>query len=197
MATRTILLVEGRDEWRAWLEKHHDTEREVWLVFFKPHVGRTGVLYEDAVDEALCVGWVDSLVRRIDDETYARKFTPRKETSHWSVLNRKRVAKLVREGRMTPAGMAKITFPLPGTEGRAVDKLASHSDARHEEELAPKMERALRANSPAWRNFRKLAPSYRRTYVGWVMSAKREETRERRFRELLGVLARGEKLGMK
>ena len=197
MAKRKMLLVIGREEWRAWLEKHHESETEVWLVFFKSHTGRPGIAYEDAVEEALCVGWVDSLVRRIDDERYGRKFTPRRKTSKWSALNLRRVAKLLREGRMTPAGMAKITSPLPDADRRAPEPQPLSHGARRQEKLAPKMERTLRANSTASRNFWKLAPSYRRTYVRWVMSAKREETRERRFRELLGVLARGEKLGMK
>jgi uncharacterized protein YdeI (YjbR/CyaY-like superfamily) len=197
MAKRTMLLVIGRDEWRAWLEENHDTQTEVWLVFLKRHTGRRSIAYEDAVEEALCVGWVDSLVRRIDDETYARKFTPRRMTSKWSALNLRRVAKLVPDGRMTPAGMAKITSPLPDADRRAPEPQPLSHGGRRQEKLAPKMERMLRANSTASRNFRKLAPSYRRTYVRWVMSAKREETRERRFRELLDVLSRGEKLGMK
>lgn len=197
MAERRMLLVAGRDEWHAWLAKHHQTESEVWLVFFKTRVGRRGIPYEDAVEEALCFGWIDSLVKRLDDEAYARKFTPRTDARRWSDSNRRRVAKLVREGKMTPAGMAKVGFDLAGAEGHEADTGRDRDGSPREGRLTPKMERALRASPAASQNFRKLAPSYRRLYVGWVMSAKREETRERRFLELLGVLARGEKLGMK
>jgi uncharacterized protein YdeI (YjbR/CyaY-like superfamily) len=197
MAKRRMLLVTGRDEWHAWLAKHQHTESEVWLVFFKTRAGRRGIPYEDAVEEALCFGWIDSLVRRLDDDTYARKFTPRTDASRWSDSNRRRVAKLVREGKMTPAGMAKVGFALAGAEGREARAERARNGSPREGRLTPKMKRTLRANSTASQNFRKLAPSYRRLYVGWVMSAKREETRERRFLELVGLLARGEKLGMK
>ena len=197
MGKRTMLHVTRRDEWRAWLEKHHESETEVWLVFFKTHTGRPYIAYEEAVEEALCFGWIDSIIRRLDDERYARKFTPRKKRSKWSALNRRRVAKLVREGRVTRAGIAKITFPLADGKSQDSDADPSGDGHRREERLSPKMERTLRANAKALENYRKLAPSYRRNYIGWVMSAKKEVTRERRFLELLGVLDRGEKLGMK
>jgi uncharacterized protein YdeI (YjbR/CyaY-like superfamily) len=101
-----MLYVTTRDEWRAWLAEHHDTEREVWLVSYKKHTGRPQIPYDDAVEEALCFGWIDSLVKTIDDERFAQKFTPRKEKSNWSESNKRRVRKLVREGRMTEAGLA-------------------------------------------------------------------------------------------
>jgi uncharacterized protein YdeI (YjbR/CyaY-like superfamily) len=102
----TMLYVTTRDEWRAWLAEHHDTEKEVWLVSYKKHTGRPQIPYDDAVEEALCFGWIDSLVKTIDDERFAQKFTPRKEKSNWSESNKGRVRKLVREGRMTEAGLA-------------------------------------------------------------------------------------------
>ena len=106
---RSIDLLEAADaaEWRAWLAEHHAEVPEIWLVFFKKGTGRTGVEYEAALDEALCFGWIDSLVRRVDDERYARKFSPRKAKSNWSATNRKSFARLVSAGRMTAAGHAK------------------------------------------------------------------------------------------
>jgi uncharacterized protein YdeI (YjbR/CyaY-like superfamily) len=96
-----------REEWRAWLAEHHDREAAIWLVFWKKHTGRPCVSYQDAVDEALCFGWIDTLVRRLDDDRYAQKFMPRKPKSNWTEANRRIFARLVREGRMTPAGLAK------------------------------------------------------------------------------------------
>ncbi len=102
-----------RHDWRAWLEENHHRETEIWLVFYKSHTGHPCVSYEDAVEEALCFGWIDSLVKRIDDDRYAQKFSPRKPGSKWSVSNRRRMAKLIREGRMTPAGLATVTYSNP------------------------------------------------------------------------------------
>src|SRR5213075_2717902 len=96
--SRKTLDVHSRAQWRAWLEKHHDSESEVWLVFYKLHTGRKSPPYEDAVEEALCFGWVDSLVRRLDDDRFARKFTPRKPDSKWSSINRRRYADLQARG---------------------------------------------------------------------------------------------------
>ncbi|MBZ5588854.1 MAG: YdeI/OmpD-associated family protein [Acidobacteriia bacterium] len=186
------LHVTNRAAWRAWLERHHQSETEVWLVFFKAHTGRPRVAYEDAVEEALCFGWVDSLVKRLDDDRYVQKFTPRKPGSTWSESNRKRIAKLIREGRMTPAGVAKVTFPLPeGIEQQSPER------PRHEPELPPDLLRVLKDNEPAWKTFRGLAPSYRRNYLGWIMDAKKDETRRRRLAEALSLLAEGKKLGLK
>ncbi|HEY6324787.1 MAG TPA: hypothetical protein VJA16_24840 [Thermoanaerobaculia bacterium] len=101
------LEVTSSREWRAWLAEHHDREAGIWLVFWKKHTGKTSVSYQDAVDEALCFGWIDTLVRRLDDDRYAQKFTPRKPKSNWTEANRRIFARLVEEGRMTAAGLAK------------------------------------------------------------------------------------------
>ena len=98
----------SREEWRAWLEKNHSTKSEIWLLFYKQHTGKPCVSYDDALDEALCFGWVDSIVKRVDDERYLRKFTPRKNGSIWSEANKKRAERLIREGRMTQAGLARV-----------------------------------------------------------------------------------------
>jgi uncharacterized protein YdeI (YjbR/CyaY-like superfamily) len=111
-----LLHVTSRDAWRAWLARHHDTKTEIWLVFHKKHTGQPGVAYGDAVEEALCFGWIDSIVRRLDEDRYAQKFTPRKPKSNWSDSNLRRFARMVGEGRMTAAGLAKGP---PGSTGAA------------------------------------------------------------------------------
>lgn len=186
------LYVTDRDAWRAWLAKNHDTQAQVWLIYYKKHTGQPRIPYEDAVEEALCFGWIDSLVQRIDHERYAQKFTPRKVTSRWSELNKRRVKKMIREGTMTPAGLAKIPeYVLQGEVDSAMER----------PKKAPGLPRpialAIRGNRRAWDNFNHLAPSYRRNYVAWITAAKRDETRERRIKEAIGLLARGRKLGMK
>jgi uncharacterized protein YdeI (YjbR/CyaY-like superfamily) len=192
--TARMLHVTSRAAWRAWLERHHEDETEVWLVFFKAHTGKPRIAYEDAVEEALCVGWVDSLVRRLDDERYAQKFTPRKAGSTWSPSNRRRVAKLVRGSRMTPAGMATVTFQISEIPEEEPERLLPSGT---EPELPPGLMRILKTNARAWKTFSSLAPSYRRNYVRWITQAKKEETRRRRLAEAIGLLAEGKKLGLK
>jgi uncharacterized protein YdeI (YjbR/CyaY-like superfamily) len=111
--TQTLYVL-NRDEWRHWLAKHHQTEREVWLRFYKKGSGKTGVTYDAAVEEALCFGWIDSLVQRIDDACYAQKFTPRKPNSVWSTSNKLRARQMIREGKMVEAG--RLTLPTELTK---------------------------------------------------------------------------------
>jgi uncharacterized protein YdeI (YjbR/CyaY-like superfamily) len=193
VTARPTLTVATPAEWRAWLQRNHRTASEIWLVYFKKRSGRTGIEYESSVEEALCCGWIDSLVRRLDDERYARKFTPRSDTRKWSETNRRRVARLIREGRMTQAGLDKIGYPDP----QAPPPEAPRPSRRKAVELPRFMEQAFRANRRAWDTFRQLAPTYRRHYVGWVSSAKREDTRRRRLAEAIRHLERGEKLPLK
>lgn len=179
--------VRTRREWRAWLRRHHDVETEIWLVFHKRHTGQPAVDYNDAVDEALCVGWIDSLIKRLDDERYARKFTPRKPNSKWSASNRRRYAALKEGGQLTPAGLNR-----PPTAGGRYPPRPSATAA-----LPHYMERVLRSNRSAWKYFEQLAPSHRRMYIGWIDSAKRPETKEKRLREAVNLLEAGRKLGLK
>ena len=181
----------SRAAWRGWLRKHHATEDELWLVYYKKHTGKQCISYEESIEEALCFGWVDSIIKKLDDETYARKFTPRREGSVWSELNRERARRLASSRRKTPAGTAKVTFPLAGPVTGV--KKREKTDPVFSDDLFG----MLKAHRQAWIEFNTLPPSQRRNCVGWVMSAKREETRQRRMRELIGILARGERLGMK
>ena len=176
-----------RAQWRAWLRANHALRAEVWLVFHKRHTGVRCIAYGDAVEEALCFGWVDSLIRRLDDDRYARKFTPRTADSRWSAANRERYASLAARGQLAAAGRARA----PGRR-RAVPPLPPAGTP-----LPAYIERALQADSRASGAFARLPPSQRRLYVGWIDSAKRPETREKRLREAVARLRRGLVLGLK
>ena len=178
--------VQNRQGWREWLKAHHNSSSEIWLVFHKRHTGITTISYNDAVEEALCFGWIDSLVRRLDDDRYARKFTPRRADSKWSTINRQRYADLESRGLLAAPGLKRAPTSRSGDAPRpSVSVLPSY------------IEETLKGDPLAWQNFEQLAPSYRRAYIGWIESAKRQETKEKRLREAVGLLAAGKKLGLK
>jgi uncharacterized protein YdeI (YjbR/CyaY-like superfamily) len=192
MRIENSLYVSNREDWRAWLEKYYASESEIWLIFYKKPSKYPNLSYDDAVEEALCFGWVDSIIQKIDDEKYARKFTPRVNTAKWSASNLARAAKMVKEGKMTKVGLAKITVPLPDSS-QADQKPATQAELTIPEGIR----QVLMANPRAWDNFNRLAPSYRRQYIRWIMFPKREETWLKRAREALELLERGEKLGLR
>jgi uncharacterized protein YdeI (YjbR/CyaY-like superfamily) len=182
----------NRAQWRAWLEKYHKTETEVWLIYHKRHTGKPRVAYSDAVEEALCFGWIDSIVQRIDAERYAQKFTPRRNTSKWSALNKKRVAMLIKEGKMTEAGLAKLTYSGNRDDYGRPSRWRTDRPA-----IPPYLKQELAKNRKARGYFRTLAPSYRRNYILWISAAKKEETRKRRLKEAIELLSQKRKLGLK
>lgn len=179
------LEVRSRRQWHAWLTKHHASSSGVWLVYYKPHTGVRSVSYEESVLEALCVGWVDSLIKRLDDDRYVRKFTARKPTSKWSDSNRRRWAQLQAAGQLATAGLAAAPTANKYAARRTIPELPAY------------VAKALKANAEAWRVFQSLPPSHRRQYVGWIHSAKRPDTRERRLVAAIEILASGRKLGLK
>jgi uncharacterized protein YdeI (YjbR/CyaY-like superfamily) len=183
------LLVRTLEQWRDWLAEHHSSESEVWLIFYKRHTGLASIDYKDARDEALCFGWVDSLVKRLDDRRYAQKFTPRRADSRWSAVNRKRYAELKAAGRLKPPGIERP--PTDRGYGPRPPRLPMPSA------LPPYIGAALRNHPRALRHFEALAPSQRRRYLAWIESAKREETKLRRLKEALRLLASGKELGLK
>jgi uncharacterized protein YdeI (YjbR/CyaY-like superfamily) len=185
------LYVTSRDDWRSWLAAHHAAEKEMWLVFYRERTGRPNIPYEDAVEEAICYGWIDSLVRKLDEERYARKFTPRTGTAVWSALNKERVARLERGGRLAEAGRRVIA------EAKRNGSWYKVPGAKVAWEMPAEFEQALAASAAARENFEKLAPSHRRRYVGWIASAKQTETRARRAAEAVSRLEKNEKLGLK
>ena len=176
-----------RAGWRAWLARNHATQPEVWLIYHKAGSGQPSIRYEDSVEEALCFGWVDSLVQNIDALSHARKFTPRRPGSAWSEANKRRAAKAIAEGRMTPAGLARIDFPL--------DSAPAHPAPR-EITIPAWLVLGLQTSPQAWKNFCALPPSHQQRYVGWLSSARREATRQKRLQEALTLLEANRRLGI-
>lgn len=192
MKMKTQLHFESKEDWHDWLQQHHSDEKEIWIVFFKKHTNKKGMAYSDAVEEALCFGWIDSIIQRIDDEKYAQKFTPRKPRSKWSSLNIKRVIRLMKQNRMKEAGLRLVERAL--LEGDAAQK----KEMERKSVTAPLwLEKKLKENPDAWNNFTLLPPSHQRRYILWITEAKRTETIERRMTEAMILLSKNQKLGMK
>jgi uncharacterized protein YdeI (YjbR/CyaY-like superfamily) len=179
------LQVRSRREWRAWLAKHHRSSPGIWLVFYKAHTRIESIPYEDMILEALCFGWIDSLVKRVDDDRYSIKVTPRRASSKWSDINRKRWKALKAAGLLTAAGLAAAPTNNTYRPRPAIPELPAY------------IAEALKTNSQAWAFFRELAPTHRKNFVVWIHTAKRPDTRERRVRESIALLAAGKKLGLK
>jgi uncharacterized protein YdeI (YjbR/CyaY-like superfamily) len=173
------------EEWRAWLAKHHASSPGIWFVFYKGHTAKKSIPCEAMVREALCFGWIDSLVKRLDDDRYAIKVTPRQPASKWSDLNRKRWAELKAADLLTAAGLAAAPTSNCYAAKPAIPNLPNY------------IAKAFRADTNAWKFYQELAPSYRRHFVAWIHTAKRPETREKRMRESIRLLAAGKKLGLK
>lgn len=181
----------NRDDWRAWLKRNHSSQKEVWLIYCKKHTGKPRIPYDDAVEEALCYGWIDSTVKRIDDEKYARKFTPRNEKSNWSELNKKRARKMIKAGRMTQAGLAKFK-----QAGKQKDRETKDRPSSKRLVIPPDLKKALSVNKKVLQTFNDFAPSYRRLYIAWITAAKRKETREKRIKQTVKWSAENKKPGM-
>lgn len=176
--------------WENWLDEHHQSEREIWLVFYKKHTKKVGIDYESAVQSALCFGWIDSIIQRVNDDYYVRKFTPRKPGSKWSPSNRRRVKQLLADKRMRPDGLKTL-------EGINLDEKILRPEYFTNDVLPDFIQKELQANPPAWDNFQHMPPSQKILYLGWIMSAKRETTQQKRLAEAVELLKRNEKLGMK
>jgi uncharacterized protein YdeI (YjbR/CyaY-like superfamily) len=173
-------------DFRAWLERHHESHSELIVGFHKRGSGRPSITWPEAVDQALCFGWIDGVRRRIDDASYSIRFTPRKARSTWSAVNIRRMKELVEEGLVAPAGLAAF-------ERRADDRSAIYSyEQRKAARLEPDQERRLRADERALVFFEAQPPSYRRAAIHWVTSATKPETRERRLAQLIECSAAGE-----
>ncbi|MEN6424480.1 MAG: YdeI/OmpD-associated family protein [Phycisphaerales bacterium] len=180
----------NRDQWRAWLEDNHATAQELWLVFHKKHTSKRGLTYDEAVEEALCFGWIDGILKRIDDEKHMNRFCPRRTNSIWSERNKERVRKMIEAGRMTEAGLAKVR---EAKENGQWDKAAQREDTV----IVPaELAAALAKDERARLNFEKLAPSYRRQFIYWVGTAKREETRRKRVALAVRMIRENKRLGM-
>jgi uncharacterized protein YdeI (YjbR/CyaY-like superfamily) len=175
------------DAFREWLRRNHDRATDVWIGFHRTRFGRGGLTYRDAVDQALCFGWIDGIRKTLDAERYANRFTPRKRGSTWSLVNVRRAEELVERGLMETAGLRAFRERDERRSGR-------YSYENRPARLSGPYERELRANPTAWEFFRAQPPGYRRTATWWVMDAKREETRRRRLATLVEVSAAGRRL---
>ena len=175
----------SRAAWRKWLEAHHADRSEVWLRYHKKHTGRASVTNPEAVEEALCFGWIDTTVRRIDADTWMQRFTPRRPGSAWSTVNRARFARLLAAGRVAPAGLARAPTedtPTPIASWRLPDV------------TPPWLAEALQTDPDAWRHYLTLAPSHRKRYISWIGSAKQAATRARRIERAIRMLRENQKL---
>ncbi|MCL5279347.1 MAG: YdeI/OmpD-associated family protein [Planctomycetes bacterium] len=181
---------EGRADWRAWLAANHTTAQEIWLVIRKKHMAKAGLTYGEALEEALCFGWIDGILRRIDDKKHTVRFTPRRKNSIWSELNKKRVAQLIQEGRMTETGLAKIK------EAQANGQWEKATVREDVTTVPAELTAALAGNARARESFEKLAPSYRKQFLHWISTAKRDQTREKRIKTTIKLLAANRRLGL-
>jgi len=188
---KSKLQASNRKQWQSWLKKNHAKAKEVWLVYYKKKTGKPSIDYTESVEEALCFGWIDGIKRSIDEQKYAHRFTPRKSRSKWSPLNIKFAKKMIKEKKMSRAGLEaynqRITYDDDILMPRELKEIP----------LTPEIEKMLKANKKAWKNFNNLAPSYKKQYVGWLRSAKRQETIDKRIKEAIKLLAQNKKLGMK
>lgn len=172
---------------REWLQENHDSAKELWIGFYKKGSGEPGITYQEALDEALCFGWIDGIRKSVDERSYTIRFSPRKPNSLWSAINTKRVGELTQLGRMQPAG-------LKAFNERDQAKSRQYSYEERARKLDDAYEEQFRANTKAWDFFQAQAPYYRRVATWWVMSAKKEETRLKRLSALIEECEQGRRL---
>jgi uncharacterized protein YdeI (YjbR/CyaY-like superfamily) len=175
------------EDFRKWLEKHHEVARELWVGYYKKDSGRPSMTWPESVDEALCFGWIDGIRKSVDRESYKIRFTPRRARSIWSAVNIKRVEELAREGRMRPAGERAFA-------ARVENRSGIYAYEQRQTELVEPYGERLRRNRAAWKFFQAQTASYRKAAIWWVLSAKREETRLKRLETLIADSAAGRTL---
>jgi uncharacterized protein YdeI (YjbR/CyaY-like superfamily) len=182
------LYVKTREAWRAWLARHHESASEIWLVYYKKHSGKPRIPYNDAVEEALCVGWIDGIAKPVDDVCWVQRFSPRRSTSRLSDMNRERVRRLVAARRMTQAGLERIKHVFdPRTDTKERGRWTVPADIL----------RRLKRDPTIWKNFRRFPASYRRIRIGWIVAArKRAEVFELRLGHFLKMTAKNKRFGM-
>ncbi|MEQ8905897.1 YdeI/OmpD-associated family protein [Ekhidna sp.] len=175
-------------DFRKWLEENHKTETELWVGYYKKTTDRPSITWPESVDQALCFGWIDGIRKKIDEEAYQVRFTPRKPKSHWSHVNIKRIEELKKEKLVMPAGLEAYSKRDPENTGKA-------SFEQKKVTLSTAFEKRFKANKKAWDFFNsQIAPSYRKQSIHWVMSAKREETREKRLTTLIECSSQKQKI---
>jgi len=179
MSLENALSFNNRDEWRAWLEKNHSTAQGVWLIHYKKRSGKGSLNHIEAVEEALCFGWIDSKLKKIDEERFILKYSPRKPKSVWSKINKENAEKMIVSGKMTQAGLDRIE------EAKRQGLWDAAYTNKVKERIPLDLKQALLLDTKTWKNFQHFANSYRNMYCGWVKSAKTKETRKRRIAKVV------------
>lgn len=179
----------SQSEFRTWLEKHHALEKELMVGFYKKNSGKASITYPEALEEALCFGWIDGVRKSLSDEAYVQRFSPRKPKSIWSNINVRHVERLKTLGRMAPAGLVAYALRDP-------KKTGIYSFENRPREFTPAFEKKFRSNKKAWQFFEQQPPSIKRVSIFFVMSAKQEETRQRRLAQLIELCAKGVRPGV-
>ena len=187
MQITTTLYVTNRTQWRSWLAKHHQSAKEIWLIYYKKQSGKSRIPYDDAVEEALCYGWIDSTTKAIDEECYAQRFSPRRKNSFLSELNKERVRRLIKRNKMTRFGMAIIRHHFEKQSGvQTLKKFVFPKDIL----------RAIQAQPEAWKNFKKFPQHYQHIRIGWIdASRNRPEAFKQRLRYFIKMTAQNKKFG--
>jgi uncharacterized protein YdeI (YjbR/CyaY-like superfamily) len=170
----------NRDEFRKWLQKNHSKQTELWILFYKVHTKKKCVRYAEAVEESLCFGWIDGIVKRIDDEKHVQRFTPRKAKSIWSKVNKERAKRMIDAGKMTDAGLVKIKEAKKSGWWQN-----AYTTSRGDYEMSDEMKKVLMSDKEAWNNFQNFGKGYQNTYIFYVNYAKREETKQKRIQIVL------------
>jgi uncharacterized protein YdeI (YjbR/CyaY-like superfamily) len=183
-----MLSFRNREDWRFWLKENYDKENYVWLTLYKKKFRKKGMTLDDAVEEAICFGWIDGKLKRLDNERFILRFSPRKAKSVWSMINKERAKKLIELGRMTPAGLDKIK------EAKKNGLWESAYTNKIKEDVPIDLKEALMKEKKAWENFQRFANSYRNMYIGWVKGAKTTETRRKRIKKVVEQSALNKKL---
>jgi uncharacterized protein YdeI (YjbR/CyaY-like superfamily) len=178
------LYVTDRKQWRKWLSKNHNKEKQIWLVYYRKSSGKLRITYNDAVEEALCYGWIDSTVKNVDEESFAQRFTPRRPKSNLSIMNEERVRKLIKEKKMTSEGLKAISHAF---DADRIKKLKIASDIL----------KKLKENKEAWKNFQKFSESYKRIRIGYIESQRERPGLFRRsLNNFIKMTSKNKKFGM-
>lgn len=181
---KTIYLAD-RKEWRAWLKNNYRTEKDIWLIYYNKQSGKPRIQYNDAVEEALCFGWIDSIMKKINEKKFAQRFTPRKKNSQLSDLNKERIRRLIKQNKMTIAGL------------EAVKHAFNHSNKNEKLKIAPDIIKELKKDKTTWKNFNSFPLSYKRIRIGWIEGArKRPDIFKQRLNYFLKMTAKNKKYGM-
>jgi uncharacterized protein YdeI (YjbR/CyaY-like superfamily) len=183
------LYVSTRKAWRSWLTIHHATKKEIWLIYYKKGSGTPRIPYNDAVEEALCFGWIDSILKPIDEKKYAQRFSPRKPKAQWSAMNIERLRRLIRQKKVTKAGL------------EAADALGTLRKQRNNRDsrvvIPPDIQKALQSDPTTWKNFSRFPSSYKRIRVGWIDASRhRPEVFQQRLKYFLKMTAQNKRFGM-